>query len=85
MIGINDVVEELGDDVFIRQSKSMDNNELSIEQLHAINGGVTSGGNGVLCFTGTEEIDAITDGGKKADFMKAKRISLTDGSFYYWR
>ena len=65
MIRINDVVEELGDDVFIRQSKSMSNNELSIEQLQAANGGVTSGGNGVLCFTGTEEIDAITDAKKK--------------------
>ena len=32
MIGINDLVEELADDVFIRQFKSMDNNELSIEQ-----------------------------------------------------
>ena len=39
MIEINDLVEELADDVFIRQSKSMDNNELSIEQLQAINGG----------------------------------------------
>ena len=38
MIGINDVVEELVDDVFIRQSKSMDNNELTIEQLQAVNG-----------------------------------------------
>ena len=39
MIEINDLVDELADDVFIRQSKSMDNNELSIEQLQAINGG----------------------------------------------
>ncbi len=38
MIGINEVVEELVDDVYIRQSKSMDNNELTIDQLKTITG-----------------------------------------------
>ncbi len=45
MIRINDVVEKLVDDVFIggidlsQPFKPMTNNELTIEQLHAINGG----------------------------------------------
>ena len=66
MIRINDVVEELGDDVFIRQSKSMDNNELSIEQLQAISGG---GVFAKLDGFKADRISPLSDGGKKTDFM----------------
>ncbi|WP_413358808.1 CCRG-2 family RiPP [Prochlorococcus sp. MIT 1201] len=45
MIRINDVVEELVEDVLVRgrfpsqKFKPMTNNELTIEELHSINGG----------------------------------------------
>lgn len=45
MTEINDLVAELADDVYVRgispsqPFKPMTNNELTIEQLHAINGG----------------------------------------------
>ena len=46
MIGINDAVEKLADDVFIRgidlsqPFKPMTNNELTIEELKSVSGGV---------------------------------------------